>query len=197
MERSRPTLPVEQPTKSISSSPPTTAKVLGNEAAKIASVVRRRGDRVKRREFITLIGGAARVADGGARATTGADMRRIGVLMSVARGRSGRTAASGSISQGPAGIGLDRRPQRADRPPVGRPAMPSVLVTTRRSWSQLGPDVTSGQWRPPRGGGCSRPPEPCRSCSPWSADPVGAGFVDRAWLTRAATRPDLPCSSTT
>ena len=35
-----------------------------------------------------------------------------------------------------AAIGLDRRPQRADRHPLGARAMPSAFANTRRNWSR-------------------------------------------------------------
>ena len=46
-------------------------------------------------------------------------MRRIGVLMAQRRGRSGRTGPPRGIPAGAAAIGLDRRPQRADRHTLG------------------------------------------------------------------------------
>ena len=51
-------LPVEQPTRIDLAVNLTTAKVLGHDSANRARP-RRRGDRMKRRAFITLLGGAA------------------------------------------------------------------------------------------------------------------------------------------
>ena len=74
---------------------------------------------MRRRDFIAVFGGAAVTWPFGAGAQQGERMRRIGVLHTPAADDPVGQARSG-VPAGVGAIGLDRRPQRADRFALGR-----------------------------------------------------------------------------
>jgi hypothetical protein len=73
---------------------------------------------LKRREFITLLGGAA-AWPLAARAQQGERMRRIGVLMGQAEDDSEAQARGAAFDQGLQQLGWSRRSQRANRQALG------------------------------------------------------------------------------
>ena len=121
---------------------------------------------MKRREFITLFGGAAAAWPLAACAQQGERMRRIGVLMSVAADEPDGQAASGGISHALQELGwtdghnvrIDVRWGAGDAERTRKYVAELVASPRTSSW----PVATRRWWR------CSRRPAPCRSCSPWS-----------------------------
>ena len=72
-----------------------------------------------RRDFITLLGGAA-AWPLAARAQQGNRVRRIGVLMAGDENDPLRKTYVSAFTQALADLGLNRSPQRADGPSLGR-----------------------------------------------------------------------------
>ena len=146
-------------------------------------------DRLRRREFITLLGGAA-AWPLAARAQQPERMRRIGVLMAVAADDPEGQARIAAFLQGLQQLGwtvgrnvrIDTRWAAGDADDIRRYAAELVA---------LAPDVILAVWQRGRGGRCYRRPAPCRSCSLRS--PIrSAPASSRAWRGRAATPPALP-----
>ena len=148
---------------------------------------------MRRREFITLLGGAAAAWPLAARAQQPERMRRIGVLMSLAADDPEGQARLAAFLQGLQQLGwTDGRNVRIDTRWGAGDA-----DRTRRYAAELvalAPDVILA-WAARSWGRCNRRPAPCRSCSRRSLI-RSAPASSRAWRGRAATPPVLPCSNT-
>jgi hypothetical protein len=138
---------------------------------------------IGRREFITLLGGAAAAWPLAARAQQRERVRRIGVLMNLAADDPEAQARLAALHQGLQEAGRSGAIYRLIS--GGARATPIAFVDTRRSWSVL---RRMSFWQLParRSRGCYRRPAACRSCSrrPLTRSvPVSL----RAWRGRAAT----------
>ena len=138
---------------------------------------RRRGDRMRRREFITLLGGAAAAWPLAARAQQperDAAHRRAGGRRR--RGRSGSRGPQRGVPARAAAIGLDRGPQRADRYRWGLGNADNIRKYAAEL-AALAPDVILAS-----GTSTMAPLLQATRTVPIVfvnvADPVGAGFVD-------------------
>jgi hypothetical protein len=93
---------------------------------------------VKRREFITLLGGAAAAWPVAARAQQPERMRRIGVLMSAVEGDQRGLESITAFAQGLAELGWTvGRNVRSNT--AGAPVISSAFADPPRSWSRSRP----------------------------------------------------------
>ena len=132
---------------------------------------------MRRREFITLLGGAAAAWPLAARAQQRERVRRIGVLDGTGRGRSGRTGPPRGVPAGAAAIGLDRSAATCGSTTAGAQAMPTRMRKYAAELVALAPDVILASRRRGRA-----PLQQATRTVPivfaQVIDPVGAGFVD-------------------
>ena len=138
---------------------------------------------MRRREFITVLGGAAMAWPLAARAQQRERMRRIGVLLASAVANNRNPSQCRGVPSGAGAIGLDRRPQRADRLPLGRrhsrqrPRIRSGIVHAASELAALAPDVILAHGSSTVGA-LLQATRTVPIVFVHVTDPVGAGFVD-------------------
>ena len=157
-------LPVQAPTKYELVDQPQDRQGARPRRAADAARPRRRGDRMKRREFITLLGGAAAAWPLAARAQQAERMRRIGVLMNLAADDPEAQARIAAFLQGLQQLGwTDGRNVRIDyRWGAGDADRHSQI---RGGIGRARAGRHPGHWQPRPWRRCCRRPAPCRSCS--------------------------------
>ena len=117
---------------------------------------------MRRREFITLLGSAAVTWPLAAHAQQAEQMRRIGVLMTIAGDDSESLARLAALLQRLQELGwVDGRNMRMEY--AGRPAAPT-FARSRPSWLRSRP-TSSSPMAPVGRSRCSRSHVRCRSCS--------------------------------
>jgi hypothetical protein len=118
---------------------------------------------MRRREFITLLGGAAAVWPLAARAQQRERMRRIGVLIGTAADDPQAPPRIAALAQGLQELGwiADRNVRIDYRWPGGDAER---IANKRRNWPR---SRRTSSWRlaPTSSGRCCRQPAQCRSCS--------------------------------
>ena len=131
---------------------------------------------MRRRDFIAGLSVAAVAWPLAVRAQQPERMRRIGIILAITADDADYQALGRRVSAGAGAIGLDHRPQRADRHPLGR----SQCRRNSQTRSGIGRACAgrySGHWRLDPGADAAGD-RTVPIVFPFASDPVGAGFVD-------------------